>query len=112
VKEEADRLGFRTKCSTTANGAARGGKPLSRGDVEIVDRHFKTGEIGTQVDKSLLDAARTTFGGLPSARENVDAIRSRIKLFAKLAETYCTFGDLAAALDAAQTERRLAGQAL
>src|SRR5690349_19745756 len=31
VKEEADRLGLRTKCSTTANGAERGGKPFSRG---------------------------------------------------------------------------------
>ena len=28
VKEEADRLGLRTKCSTTANGTERGGKPL------------------------------------------------------------------------------------
>src|SRR5436189_5727817 len=31
VKEEADRLGLRTKCGTTANGAERGGKPFSRG---------------------------------------------------------------------------------
>src|SRR3954465_3091084 len=31
VKEEADRLGLRTKCSTTTNGAERGGKPFSRG---------------------------------------------------------------------------------
>jgi DNA invertase Pin-like site-specific DNA recombinase len=31
VKEEADRLGLRTKCSTTANGTERGGKPFSRG---------------------------------------------------------------------------------
>ncbi len=31
VKEEADRLGLRTKCRTTANGAERGGKLLSRG---------------------------------------------------------------------------------
>ena len=80
----------------------------ARGNVEIVDQHFKTGEIGTVVAKSLLDAARTTFGGLPGARENVATIRARIKLFAKLSETYRTFGDLAAALDAAQTERRLA----
>ena len=28
VKEEADHLGLRTKCSITANGAERGGKPL------------------------------------------------------------------------------------
>src|SRR4051794_26280886 len=31
VKEEADRLGLRTKCRTAANGAERGGKPFSRG---------------------------------------------------------------------------------
>jgi Recombinase len=31
VKEEADRLGLRTKCSTTANGTERNGKPFSRG---------------------------------------------------------------------------------
>jgi DNA invertase Pin-like site-specific DNA recombinase len=31
VKEEADRLGLRTKCSTTADGTERGGKPFSRG---------------------------------------------------------------------------------
>src|SRR5467141_2242040 len=31
VKEEADRLGIRTKCSTTANGTERSGKPFSRG---------------------------------------------------------------------------------
>ena len=80
----------------------------ARGNVDFVDSHYKTGEIGTEVAKSLLDAARTTFGGLSSERESVDATRSRIKLFSKLAETYRTFGDLAAALDAAQTERRLA----
>src|SRR5262249_13965602 len=31
VKEEADRLGLRTKRCVTANGTARGGKPFSRG---------------------------------------------------------------------------------
>ena len=36
VKEEADRLGLRTKCSTTANGAERGGKPFSRGHLYIL----------------------------------------------------------------------------
>jgi site-specific DNA recombinase len=33
VKEEADRLGLRTKRSTTANGTERGGKPFSRGHI-------------------------------------------------------------------------------
>jgi hypothetical protein len=80
----------------------------AQGNVEIVDRHFKKGEIGTEVAKSLLDAGRTTFGGLPTVREDVATIRSRVRLFAKLAETYRTFGDLGAALDAAQTEKSLA----
>src|SRR5206468_1932773 len=31
VREEADRLGLRTKRSTTANGIERGGKSFSRG---------------------------------------------------------------------------------
>jgi hypothetical protein len=31
VKEEADRLGLRTKRCATANGTERGGKPFSRG---------------------------------------------------------------------------------
>jgi DNA invertase Pin-like site-specific DNA recombinase len=31
VTEEADRLGLRTKCSTTAKGTERSGKPFSRG---------------------------------------------------------------------------------
>jgi site-specific DNA recombinase len=33
VKEEADRLGLQTKCSTTADGTERGGKPFSRGHI-------------------------------------------------------------------------------
>src|SRR5437764_521354 len=33
VKDEADRLGLRTKLSTTANGIERGGKPLSLGHI-------------------------------------------------------------------------------
>jgi site-specific DNA recombinase len=33
VKEEADRLGLKTKRSMTANGIERGGKPFSRGHI-------------------------------------------------------------------------------
>jgi site-specific DNA recombinase len=33
VKEEPDRLGLRTKCSTMADGTKRGGKPFSRGHI-------------------------------------------------------------------------------
>jgi hypothetical protein len=80
----------------------------AQSNVEIVEQHFKTGEIGTALAKSLLNAARTTFGRLPSEREDVATIRSRVKLYSKLAETYRTFGDLGAALDAAQTETSLA----
>src|SRR6201989_3366245 len=36
VKDEADRLGLRTKRSTTADGAERGGKPFSRGHLYSV----------------------------------------------------------------------------
>jgi site-specific DNA recombinase len=36
VKEEIDRLGLRTKSSTTANGTERGGKPFSRGHLYTV----------------------------------------------------------------------------
>ena len=33
VKDEADRLGLRTKRRATANGAERGGTPFSRGHI-------------------------------------------------------------------------------
>jgi hypothetical protein len=46
VKEEADRLGLRTKCSTTANGAERGGKPFSRGHLyTLLANPIYTGQI-------------------------------------------------------------------
>jgi DNA invertase Pin-like site-specific DNA recombinase len=46
VKEEADRLGLRTKCSTTANGAERGGKPFSRGHLyTLLSNPIYTGRI-------------------------------------------------------------------
>src|ERR1700719_1511474 len=46
VKEEADRLGLRTKCSTTANGAERGGKLLSRGHLyTLLSNPIYTGRI-------------------------------------------------------------------
>src|SRR5204862_2080029 len=46
AKEEADRLGLRTKCSTTANGATRGGKPLSRGHIyAVLSNPIYTGQI-------------------------------------------------------------------
>jgi DNA invertase Pin-like site-specific DNA recombinase len=46
VKEEADRLGLRTKCSTTANGSERGGKPFSRGHLyTLLSNPIYTGRI-------------------------------------------------------------------
>src|SRR5712692_9206355 len=46
VKEEADRLGLRTKCSTTRNGTERGGKPFSRGHIyNLLSNPIYVGEI-------------------------------------------------------------------
>ncbi|HEY2538272.1 MAG TPA: recombinase family protein, partial [Stellaceae bacterium] len=46
VKEEADRLGLGTKCSTTANGAKRGGRPFSRGHLYgLLANPIYTGQI-------------------------------------------------------------------
>ena len=46
VKEEADRLGLRTKCITAVNGAERGGKPFSRGHIyRLLSNPIYTGQI-------------------------------------------------------------------
>jgi hypothetical protein len=46
VKEEADRLGLRTKCRTVANGAERGGKAFSRGHLyTLLSNPIYTGQI-------------------------------------------------------------------
>ena len=46
VKEEADRLGLRTKCRTAANGIERGGKPFSRGHLyTLLSNPIYTGQI-------------------------------------------------------------------
>jgi site-specific DNA recombinase len=46
VKEEADRLGLRTKCRTTADGTERGGKPFSRGHLyTLLSNPIYTGQI-------------------------------------------------------------------
>jgi len=46
VKEEADRLGLRTKRRTTANGIERGGKPFSRGHIyNLLSNPVYIGEI-------------------------------------------------------------------
>src|SRR5204862_3261355 len=46
VKEEADRLGLRTKSSTTTKGTERGGKPFSRGHLyALLANPIYTGHI-------------------------------------------------------------------
>src|SRR5438128_35539 len=46
VKEEADRLGLRTKCRTTASGTERGGRPFSRGHIySLLSNPIYIGEI-------------------------------------------------------------------
>src|SRR5437762_1695777 len=46
VKEEIDRLGLRTKSSTTANGTERGGKSFSRGHLyTLLSNPIYTGQI-------------------------------------------------------------------
>src|SRR5467141_3170312 len=46
VKLEADRLGLRTKCSTTRNGTERGGKSFSRGHLyNLLSNPIYTGHI-------------------------------------------------------------------
>ena len=46
IKEEADRLGLRAKCSTTADGTKRGGKPFSRGHLYgLLANPIYTGQI-------------------------------------------------------------------
>src|SRR4029077_10292495 len=46
VKEEADRLGLRTKHSTTASGTERGGRSFSRGHIyHLLSNPISIGEI-------------------------------------------------------------------
>ncbi len=46
VKEEADRLGLRTKRSTTASGTERGDKPFSRGHIyQLLSNPIYSGQI-------------------------------------------------------------------
>src|SRR5437763_397644 len=46
VKEAADHLGLRTKCSTATNGTQRGGKPFSRGHLyTLLSNPIYTGQI-------------------------------------------------------------------
>ena len=53
VKEEADRLGLRTKCSTTTNGTERGGKPFSRGHLyTLLSNPIYTGHIAHKLTQS------------------------------------------------------------
>jgi site-specific DNA recombinase len=51
VKDEADRLGLRTKRSTTAIGAERGGKSFSRGHIyRLLSNPIYTGILRTRAN--------------------------------------------------------------
>src|SRR5256885_8865679 len=51
VKEEIDRLGLRTKSSTTANGTQRGGKSFSRGHLyTLLSNPIYTGQMRTRLN--------------------------------------------------------------
>jgi hypothetical protein len=51
IKEEIDRLGLRTKSSTTANGTERGGKPFSRGHLyTLLSNPIYTGRIAHKAE--------------------------------------------------------------
>jgi hypothetical protein len=46
IKDEADRLGLKTKRSTATNGVERGGKPFSRGHIyRLLSNPIYTGRI-------------------------------------------------------------------
>ena len=84
-------------------------------DIDIVDRHHRSGRLGTEVARVLLDAASRTFGRLPKvgwsppqAHEDANTTRSRVRLFSQLTATYLDFGDLRAAQDSASKEVELA----
>jgi len=73
VKEEADRLGLRTKCSATANGAARGGSGLSRGHIyQLLSNPIYTGQIAHKGQlypgqhPALIDARDLEYGSGPA----------------------------------------------
>jgi tetratricopeptide (TPR) repeat protein len=91
-----------------AAGSYSAALAAAKAAVETVDRYAKAGKIRTEVARSFLDAARTTFSNLPSAREESETTRVRVHLFSALAETYLALGDLKNAREAAETERSLA----
>ena len=72
VKDEADRLGLRTKLSTTANGAERGGKPFSRGHIyRLLSNRFTPVRSRTRVSSTPASIRRSSnmrFGPLFAAR--------------------------------------------
>ena len=70
----------------------------AKADIDIVDRHYKHGEIGTDTARVLLDAARKTFSGLPSSREDVPTARARGSAHNRLGQVLKAQGDLTGAL--------------
>src|SRR5690348_12145444 len=51
VKEEADRLGLRTKCTKTGSGTERGGRPFSRGHLyTLLSNPIYIGQIAHEAE--------------------------------------------------------------
>jgi site-specific DNA recombinase len=85
LKEEADRLGLRTKCSTTTNGTERGGKPFSRGHLytllanPIYTGHMAhKGELHPGQQAALIDDESWSTGA-PFCRSEVELFRAAIR---------------------------------
>jgi site-specific DNA recombinase len=88
VKDEADRLGLRTKRSTTKDGAERGGKPFSRGHIYgVLSNPVYTGQIAHKGQlypgqhPALIDHATWT-----AVRERLAANRGAHRRRTKVAE--------------------------
>ena len=88
VKEAADRLGLRTKCSTTTNGTERGGKPFSRGHLyTLLSNPIYTGQIAHKGElHSGLQPALIDDESWSTVRDQLAANTSNHRRRAKAAE--------------------------
>src|SRR5438270_5126595 len=105
VKEEADRLGLRTKCSTAANGAGRGGKPFSRGHLyALLSNPIYTGQIAHKGELYPgQQAALIDDESWSTVRDQLAANTSNHRRRAKAAEPCLLAGPLVDARGAALT---------
>src|SRR3974390_1914141 len=88
VKEEADRLGLRTKCTKTRSGTARGGRPFSRGHIYgLLANPIYTGRIAHKGNLSPgLQPAVIDKAPWPAVRNQLAANTSDHRHRAKAAE--------------------------